>query len=210
MARPTLINPASCDYTKFGNLADLIQTILDEYVFEDGVQLMHDTTRDEFFAKLLRKKMGTKLSRFEAFTFQRGLADGDLVNKHVDGPNDFRPGYRTTAVFCFYTVYKGNVYRNSFICYTRKSIGRYMDSNMRAQALRQVLRDYLIEHNGFINYYQLSLKTDMSQQFNVCRQPGFSDNHHATFRFIPNEKLLTEFFFERNPSSFWKSKRKVI
>jgi hypothetical protein len=193
LSLPHLINKKT-RYDKLGNLPDCIMSFVEDHVFDEGMPLMSDSERDEKFGRRLRSMMKTKRSRFEAFTLVRqflckadkfGAKNFNGTLRHTDGPNDTRPGYRTTAVLSFLVEWGGNVYRLNLICYTRLSVGNYVEKNNYSLMLKQCLLDYKIEWNGNIRYEDFSLNETMSgyKVLGSC--------------LVPNEESLTPTFFER-------------
>ena len=103
------------DLKLLGNIPDAISEIIDRYCFENNTQLMPDKYRDAMFAAKLRKKIGLRKSRFEAYTIVRQFishkdnfdpSSFNDTSRHVDGPNCSRPGYQHTAVFSFVCIWK--------------------------------------------------------------------------------------------------------
>ena len=112
------------------------------------------------------------------------------TTKHVDGPNDFRDGYRHTFVYSFVVSWKNKVYRVSLICYTRQSAGDWVPRNSVNLALRNRLHDYRVEYNAFINYSDFHLLPDMSA-YNGRKMSN------SAYIIRPAEKYLTNDFYDR-------------
>ena len=101
---------------------------------------------------------------------QQGITLDNYTEPHCDGPNDHRKGYQNTIVYSFLVEWKGNIYRVSIICYTRASIGNFLEKNYVALHLRMRIRDHLVEHNGMLHYKDLHLKPCMTN-YKVKRLP---------------------------------------
>ena len=132
----------------------------------------------------------------------------NLTEPHCDGPNDDQPGYRNTVVYSFLVEWKGNIYRLSIICYTRASIGNFLEKNYVALHLRRHMRDHLVENNGMLHYKDFHLQHHMTKYLvktdtteTKIRFTGVKSTLLNSFQ--PEEKDLSVTFFERNPNSKW-------
>lgn len=79
-----------------------------------------------------------------------------------------------------------------------------MDRNCKSRHLRQALRDYKVESNGYLNYRDLNLLEDMSG-YRIQAVPN-----SIYCRFIPPDKQLDDEFFKRISSFNWFMKNGVI
>ena len=130
-----------------------------------------------------------------SFLLTKGKILNNFTKRHTDGPNDYRPGYRNTCVYSFVVEWKENIYRLSIICYTRKSMGNFLEKNCVGLHLRRKIRDFQVEHNGMCQYKDFCLKDDMKRSIHLKS-------------LVPPDEDLTPAFFKRNPESKWKGKFK--
>ena len=142
---------------------------------------------------------------------QQGITLDNYTEPHCDGPNDHRKGYQNTIVYSFLVEWKGNIYRVSIICYTRASIGNFLEKNYVALHLRMHIRDHLVEHNGMLHYKDLHLKPRMTKykvKTTATELAPKKIKSNALNSFRPAKKNLSVAYFERNPNSMWdQSKR---
>ena len=211
LGKPHIIGDSGMMKT-LGPLVDKTTLLMDTICFENGQRLMNDTYRDSIFGSDLRCQINSHHSRFEAFTVVRqplgsrqDVTEGKVkfpgTDRHLDGPNCGRTGYRMVAVTSFLCVWRETVYRMSIIMYTRQSCGNYCWRNYFARVLRQKLRDYIVESNGGIHYSNFSLSDSMNQfkgEYNSSAE-GNTD----VFWLRPVEEDLSGSYLERNPNSRW-------
>ena len=75
--------------------------------------------------------------------------------------------------------------------------------------LRQALRDTAIEMNGLVRYEDFSLKHNMEfvgREMKLNGRHGGNGRKKGVFWIKPSDDQLTKSYFQRNPSSKWKSK----
>ena len=92
----------------------------------------------------------------------------------------------------------------SIICYTRASIGNFLEKNYVALHLRMRIRDHLVEHNGMLHYKDLHLKPNMTNykvKTAATELVPKEIQSKVLNSFKREEKKLLAAYFERNPDS---------
>merc|ERR1712078_137995 len=101
-------------WREIGIVQDRVESFARNYLRDGGVMLHSNIHRYQTYVKYLCQFTGSKIARNEAFTvlLQKLCSSVDfnnyvsgkqkeadnLTKRHVDGPNDFRTGYRHTFV----------------------------------------------------------------------------------------------------------------
>lgn len=119
-------------YEAVGGIADRLTMWMDTECSDDGGHF-DDEERTEMFGVPFRRAMKAHLSRYEACTvaLTKIAENGELnkemmVERHTDGPNDFRKGYDTTFIYWINVEIDGTVYRLTHIFYSRTKAGYSM------------------------------------------------------------------------------------
>ena len=201
LAKPDLVSKKRREaYQKLKPFLDKMMDFMDEFLGIDGCKLFSDQERFEEFP-LFRQYTDCMEARPEAATIvlqeigtlEEVLATNftmEATERHTDGPNCSLKGYQYTLVYSTIIKKGGCVYRFTVILYSRRSISRWMRKNFETRVLRQKLRDYRIEMNGYLSYEDFYLSNKMGH--GACKI-GASN----TLYLIPPNSVLTPSFFYR-------------
>ena len=100
-------------------------------------------------------------------------------------------------MYSFLVEWNERVYRLSIICYTRESIGNFVEKNYIGLHMRRKLRDFQVENNGMHQYKDFCLKEIMNEHMVKDK------------KLVPSKEHLTKTYFERNPKSIWNGQFKA-
>ena len=177
--RPKLIHNDSQEVKDLqAELGSIIDGLLVYLRMVLGIEQFNDLMRSSVFGRMFSDAVKCSILGIEAVTValthlcsieefnllreDKNIKLRQKLNRHVDGPNDWRPGYDWTVIWSKMFEMDGQLYRLTVIAYSRKSVGDWMDKEYQAiDTVLDVLKRYKHEYNGNIPFEQFHISDDM-------------------------------------------------
>jgi hypothetical protein len=165
-------------YRELGSIADCLQDYLDTYCLVDGHRPYNDPFRFSMFGKNLRDTMHARRWRADAInvSFERVCTEEEVRNlannstvfdfsdprRHTDDRDDDHPELQHTAIFSFYFLDAGYVWRGNIIAFSRRCLSTTIVRCNNRTAVRRRLREYKSNSNGGFDFHNFNLMEEMN------------------------------------------------